>query len=67
MVIDDDTTVQSRLMHRLWKVADFGVEIVEEDLDDAPSTEISVKSGLIGLQGVAEVVVNSAVVSLGIT
>ena len=29
MVIDDDTTVQSRLMHRLWKVADFGVETVE--------------------------------------
>ena len=67
MVIDDDTTVQSRLMHRLWKVADFGVETVEEDLDDALSTEVSVKSGLIGLQGVTEVVVNSAVMSLGIT
>ena len=67
VVIDDDTTVQSRLMHRLWKVADFGVEIVEEDLDDAPSTKVSGKSGRIGLQGVAEVVVNSAVMSLGIT
>ena len=67
MVIDDDTTVQSRLMHRLWEVADFGIETVEEDSDDAPSTEVSVKSGLIGLQGVAEVVVNSAVVSFGIT
>ena len=52
MVIDDDTTVQSRLMHRLWKVADFGVETAEEDLDDAPSTKVSGKSGLIGLQGV---------------
>ena len=67
MVIDDDTTVQSRLMHGLGKVADFGVEIVEEDLDDAPSTKVSGKSGRIGLQGVAEVVVNSAVMSLGIT
>ena len=67
MVIDDDTTVQSRLMHRLWKVADFGFGTVEEDSDDAPSTKVSGKSGLIGLQGVAEVVVNSAVMSLGIT
>ena len=54
-------------MHRLWEVADFGIETVEEDLDDAPSTKVSVKSGLIGLQGVAGVVVSSAVVSLGIT
>ena len=33
MVIDDDTTAQSRLMHRLWKVADFGVEIVDGTLE----------------------------------
>ena len=33
MVIDDDTTVQSRLMHGLWKVADFGVEIVDGTLE----------------------------------
>ena len=33
MVIDDDTTVQSRLMHKLWEVADFGVEIVDGTLE----------------------------------